>query len=344
MTEIDLNALLAPVSAQSPTGEDLEYDPDFLAMMQAAEGKPERRMGEVLIPAEDPDWARVRSLAVALLGRSKDLRIAVLLTRALLKTEGLIGLNAGLALVTRLVTDFWDDLHPRLDPDEGLDPSIRVNVLLDLCDRDALLLPLRVAPLIRSRVFGIVTYRDIEIAEGRAAAPKDLKPLDSATIAGAFQECDLDELREVALAAQSAYRESRALGEALAARVAVVDLPSFEPLTELLSALQHDLLSRLGQREPLVDSGASDDPAVGQASAGSPPPAVSASGQINSREDVIRALDRLCDYYTLHEPSSPVPLLLKRARRLVTGDFVEILRDLAPDALPQINKICGLDG
>jgi type VI secretion system protein ImpA len=39
-----------------------------------------------------------------------------------------------------------------------------------------------------------------------------------------------------------------------------------------------------------------------------------------------------------------VPLLLKRARRLVTGDFVEILRDLAPDALPQVNKICGLDG
>ncbi|NCA69942.1 MAG: type VI secretion system protein TssA [Sphingobacteriia bacterium] len=344
MIDFDLDALLAPVSAQSPTGEDLEYDPDFLTMMQAAEGKPERRMGEVMIPAEDPDWARVRALAVSLLGRSKDLRIAVLLTRALLKTEGVTGLQVGLALITGFVTDYWDDLHPRLDPDEGLDPSIRINVLLDLCGRDTLLLPLRVAPLIRSRVFGVVTYRDIEIAEGRVAAPKDVVPLDSATMAGAFQECALDELREVALAAQAASRESRALGEALSARVAVADLPSFEPLTELLSALQRELMARLGQREPVVDPGFADDPAVGQASAESPPPVVSPSGQINSREDVIRTLDRLCDYYTLNEPSSPVPLLLKRARRLVTGDFVEILRDLAPDALPQINQICGLDG
>ena len=57
----------------------------------------------------------------------------------------------------------------------------------------------------------------------------------------------------------------------------------------------------------------------------------------------MRALDRICDYYSRNEPSSPVPLLLKRARRLATGSFVDILRDLAPDALAQIEKICGLE-
>ena len=54
-------------------------------------------------------------------------------------------------------------------------------------------------------------------------------------------------------------------------------------------------------------------------------------------------LDRICDYYSHHEPSSPVPLLLKRARRLATGSFVDILRDLAPDVLPQIERICGIE-
>ena len=65
-------------------------------------------------------------------------------------------------------------------------------------------------------------------------------------------------------------------------------------------------------------------------------------GQIGSREDVVRAIDRICDYYSRYEPSSPVPLLLQRARRLATGNFVDIVRDLAPGALAEIEKVCGL--
>jgi type VI secretion system protein ImpA len=57
---------------------------------------------------------------------------------------------------------------------------------------------------------------------------------------------------------------------------------------------------------------------------------------------VVRAIDRICDYYSRNEPSSPVPLLLLRARRLATGSFVDIVRDLAPDALAEIEKVCGL--
>ena len=58
---------------------------------------------------------------------------------------------------------------------------------------------------------------------------------------------------------------------------------------------------------------------------------------------MVRAIDRICDYYSRNEPSSPVPLLLLRARRLATGSFVDIVRDLAPDALAQIEKVCGLN-
>ena len=46
-------------------------------------------------------------------------------------------------------------------------------------------------------------------------------------------------------------------------------------------------------------------------------------------------------YYERHEPSSPVPLLLKRAKRLVAKDFMEILRDLAPDGVDQAERISG---
>jgi type VI secretion system protein ImpA len=65
------------------------------------------------------------------------------------------------------------------------------------------------------------------------------------------------------------------------------------------------------------------------------------SGEITSRDDVIRALDKVCAYYKRFEPSSPVPLLVQRARRLVKKEFVEIIQDLTPEALKQIELIGG---
>ena len=67
------------------------------------------------------------------------------------------------------------------------------------------------------------------------------------------------------------------------------------------------------------------------------------AGEISSREDVIRVLDKICDYYARHEPSSPLPILLQRAKRLVSKTFVEIIRDLAPGGTSEVETIAGLD-
>jgi type VI secretion system protein ImpA len=56
---------------------------------------------------------------------------------------------------------------------------------------------------------------------------------------------------------------------------------------------------------------------------------------------VIRVLDKICDYYQQCEPSSPVPLLLNRARKLVRKNFMEIIQDLTPEAIHQIEIISG---
>jgi type VI secretion system protein ImpA len=68
------------------------------------------------------------------------------------------------------------------------------------------------------------------------------------------------------------------------------------------------------------------------------------SGEIGDRADVLRMLDKLITYYQRNEPSSPVPLLLERARRLVPKSFLEILEDLAPDGMAQLKVIKGPDG
>ncbi len=87
MTGIAVDCLLQPVTADDPVGPDLEYDPAYLAAFRAAEGTPERQMGGTVVAAEEPDWHRVQALAADLLTRSKDLRVAVLLTRALSRLQ-----------------------------------------------------------------------------------------------------------------------------------------------------------------------------------------------------------------------------------------------------------------
>ncbi|MNF78440.1 hypothetical protein D3C84_606250 [compost metagenome] len=63
--------------------------------------------------------------------------------------------------------------------------------------------------------------------------------------------------------------------------------------------------------------------------------------QCGSREDVIKLLDSICHYYQHQEPSSPVPFLIARVRRLASMTFIEIIADLAPDAVNELHRLGG---
>ena len=75
----------------------------------------------------------------------------------------------------------------------------------------------------------------------------------------------------------------------------------------------------------------------------SAPAAVRVSGEIANRDDVLRSLERILTYYARHEPSSPLPVLLNRARSLVNADFATIVRNLIPDGMSQFENLRGPD-
>ena len=52
-------------------------------------------------------------------------------------------------------------------------------------------------------------------------------------------------------------------------------------------------------------------------------------------------LEKICDYYTRSEPASPIPLLLRRAERLLNKDFWGIIMDMAPDSAGILQTITG---
>jgi len=358
MSAFDVEALLAPVSAEAPCGENLEYDADYVAMEMSAVGKPEQQFGSTVIPAEEPDWRDVRGKAEELLARSKDVRIAVYLTRSAARTDGLVGLADGLQVLAGLIEKYWDGVYPLLDPDDNNDPTSRVKPVEDLSDSQATLKGVREATLVRSKALGKFAYRDVQVASGELPPPAGTAKIEQTSIDGAFADCDPGELRETGLTLRRALAQAKAVESSFTDKVDTGSGPQLEPLIELLTALSKlvkqkmaargltlDEPSATAEEQPAAEDGRAA-PAEAAASAGSNGRRAAApaalTGDISSREDVIRALDKICDYYKRYEPSSPVPLFLIRAKRLASKSFLEILRDLTPDAVNQALAIGGI--
>jgi type VI secretion system protein ImpA len=339
MATLDLESLLQPVAEDAPSGENLEYDPTFAAFEQAARGKPEQQYGNTIIPAEEPNWPEVRQLGTELISRTKDLRVACTLALGLLETEGLSTFAEGLSLIRGYVERFWPSLHPQLDPEDDNDPTLRVNTIASLSDQGTTVKALRTTPIVAARLIGRFSLRDVDVAKGEVPLPEGAEPIKLSTIEAAFNECDLEQLRSDTSAARQSLEDIDAIESVITQQVGSARAVSLDLLRSSLRDIYAILQENLKRREPSVDAPGEAAPAED----GTPIASGRLTGEIQSRDDVVKALEKICQYYARHEPSSPLPLLLTRAKRLATKSFLEIVQDLSPDAVAQIQALGGVD-
>lgn len=357
MSLLDLQALLTPVSEAAPSGDNLEYQPDFATLEEAALGKPERQMGSQTIPGEPPNFGALFARSNELLQRSKDLRIAAHLTRACVDKQGFVGLHQGLALLHRLIANYWPTVHPQLDPDDGNDPTMRISALSALVAPD-LFAALRAAPLFSTQVAGPISLRHIAIAAGELPAPSDGGKIDANLLEAAFREVPLPVLQNVAGALQGARDELKGLSEAFLKGSGGIPGPDFSALDRVVyqaqSAVKPRLAARASEGAPaaVAANGSSLGSGLGSINGnpganggGEPAPAAPApgiNGVVRNRDDVVMLLDKIIGYYERNEPSSPLPLLLSRCRKLAALSFLDIVKDMAPAALQQVELIGGI--
>ena len=331
MSDAELESLLAPLEPDAPCGPDLEYDPAFLAMQEAGAGKPEQQYGDTVIPAQEPDWPVVHEQALQLAARTRDLRVAVWLARSGAHLAGLAGAVHGLRLARGLLERHWQGLHPQLDALDHDDPTARVNALLPLLHPAAGLADLRAASLTGRR--GSLTVRDLELALGHVEPhPGEPVPTEEGVVQGVAAA--IAETPSLAQTLAEGLAAVQALSEDLDRRLASTQAPDFAPLKKLLQCA-----AEAGRR------------AAGDAPAGAQVPAVVTApttivvqagiGAIASREDAIRALERACEWIERNEPSNPAPLLIRRSQRLMNRNFIDIVRELLPEGLDQIEKLAG---
>jgi len=339
----DLERLLAPVAGAAPCGVDLDGTLELNALEMAAL-EPEQPVVEGVERADVRNWRQIYNQARALLETSKDLRVAATLTRALLQLEGLPGFCAGACFMSELAQRFWADAYPRLDAEDG-DATMRINAFHELVNEPSLN-QLRVARMFAADKIGTVNVNDLLLATASSLGRPELSLAPSHIV---FSVID-------ALGADTAMAHLTLIRDARARLGALVDFVSkqtgfylqFDAIRSskkgvlgLLDAVE-DGLGVECERLSAPNSGgtatresvaAADDAASGGRRI---------SGDIGRREDVIMLLERICAYYARVEPSSPVPLLLQRAKRLATMDFLEIVRDLADQGLPQVGNVAGI--
>jgi len=347
--------VLAPVAEESPCGENLEYDPEYMEVVRLAHGTPERQIGDSVIAAEEPDWRDIQRRAVALFARTKDLQIGFLLTLASLRADGLPGLASGLGVLAGLIERYWDEVHPRLDPEDDLDPTQRVMILDALAkppgtfgDPWRVLERIRDCPLTNSRQLGRFSLRQILQAEGELPPPTGQEPPSSAMIDGAFQDTPLDELRSLHASATEASVLAERIESMLTERIGAGAATDLSPLPKAVGRISQRLGAELARRGASVEQAEAGISGDGDAPGADPDGGVGPgrsmpSGEITDRQGVLLALEKICRYYERHEPSSPVPMILKRAERLVSMPFMDIIRDLSPESLERIRMIAGTE-
>jgi type VI secretion system protein ImpA len=271
-------------------------------------------------------------------GRSKDLEIAAWLTEALLRSDGLVGLAAGSRLMTGLAENYWDELYPMPDED-GLETRIAPVAGLNGSGAEGTLLqPLRKLPLCMrpggEPLFFWQYEQSVEVA-GIGDAVRRQQRLDAGVLPFETVETearlagkDFAVLRRQAEDAAVAWT---ALGRSMDQR-AGADGPPTSAVAELLEKIRA-VGARFASEEPPVESdlpaatGASFDGAADGAVA----VAVTTGGGLGSREEALRTLSQVADFFRRTEPHSPLAYTLQEAVRRGRLSWPDLLAEIVPD-------------
>jgi len=343
MERVDYAHLAVPLDGDDPAGVDLEYDPDFLNIEKALRPVAPGMIADSDQSEGDPvDWGALHETTQSLAEKTRDLRLAMRLARLALMDGAKAGLPvfaASLELSANLLDGLWGHVYPRLDEDDNMDATMRLNAFGDLEDPRLLnaLLDVTVARAGRMSV----TLRDVEIAKGRRDVREDE---DEGEISGRVAAVFNVPREELSIAAEAAKQGVEALQRIRSTWADAMDdlakaradedlrftaLPP--PQVEALEKRLADIIRGIGEWVGGLDEGI-EAVEGGQAEIGN------ASGRIGSRVDAERQIVRIIEWFRKNEPSSPVPALLERARSMISKSFLEIIDELGEGGINEARR------
>lgn len=324
---LTLDAILQPVSEDAPVGEDLSYSHARAEIEQAFEtaddgGDPPER-----------DWRAVLRLIDQQFAETKDVWLAAYLARAGAESGDLDVVLTGVQALAGLFEQYWGSVHPQLDE---LGVPGRKAPCDSLASRRTFIMPLERTVLIAHPRLGRFSGADLQrfAGEGPSADGYGL-------FRAALEEIGDEGLQEAIARLDGVEEGLRRADKAFTAGADGEEGPNFQPTLAVLQQMRAAARAFLSAGGGEADDAAPAEASAGRegGSAGAAARGAALSGAISSRDDVIRALGLIGEYYRLREPSHPMPVLLTRAQRWVTMDFISLMKDIAPDGVDQAELV-----
>ncbi|MGF6292241.1 ImpA family type VI secretion system protein [Paraburkholderia youngii] len=342
--------LLEPVSAHARCGPDLEYDPAFVMLQAAAAPRAEAQYGDFVDVPPTANWADIERDCRALLLRTKDIRLAVILLRCRTRLDGAAGLRDGLALLLAMFECYGEALHPLPVFEGEPDPAMFANAIGGLVEPDGMLADARDIPM--PRAAGLQLHlRDIEKS---FATPRQKDALAPESVARLLKEWW--GRRDAAIAA---LVEAQGLTQRIAAwcdETLGVDAPDLGALSRALQPFAQHRVDGSGASAPA--------PAAARAAneqdydiVGGPAPASVATATLaqsdapadppitapcpTDRWSALAAIQETRMWFEQNEPSSPVIVLLRQSERMVGKRFSELAHIIPADLLAKWDEFDG---
>lgn len=329
-----LDELLAPIGGESPTGPDLDESAEFDRLRTAFEIN--FPLDAKVVDAEEGapspapvDWEALRDEIETLCDQTKDLFLAVSYARCGLVIGDLETVERGLMFVAGLLESYWEGVNPPIDGPMGY-PG-RAGILENIAQRGAFGIPFLQMAVLRDGRTALTAEQLTDTAANGAAS-------DHFASVRRLLDGWGDEQKQAVDARLTAIFD--AVGRIDQAMKQHGAGPDFSTTRDILEMVQNAFVELAGLTSPdgHAGSAAEADGAPAAATSGDTGGAAF-SGHVRSRDDVLRALTEIEQYYARAEPGHPVKVAAARLRGWVTKDFMAILEDIVPGSVDDAKNV-----
>jgi type VI secretion system protein ImpA len=345
MNDIDLDALLSPISDTQPCGEDMQFSGEFDTIRDMRRSDdPTLDQGVWVRDLKVANYLGVRQLSTQLLAtRTKDIRLCGWLTEAYARLDGFAGMAAGLECTGAISERFWEGIYPLADGDDQDERIGNINWLLKQIEELGATLPLVKT---EDKSLG---RRVIEAARASQSNEQDDERRQQAEeVQAAIQKMAGPQVLSQIAAIQGALTQLEALQTLLDVRLGD-DGPSFSSARQSLQDTEH-LLKRIAKEKGLVSpteatdhTSTTDHASDNSATQAHTPHA--APGVLTNRNQALAQLRAVSEFFRRTEPHSPVAYLAEKAARWGEVPLHQWLRTVVkdPQVLGNLEELLGVE-